>query len=81
VAAACGAALVIADEAFDGAALLDAAGILADPRRRLEMSSASRSMGRPGASDAIAELVLALAEGRSLPSDAEVEAISRGAAA
>jgi len=81
VAAACGAALVIADEAFDGAALLDAVGILADPRRHREMSSASRSMGRPGAGDAIAELVLALADGRPLPSDAEVESISRGVAA
>jgi UDP-N-acetylglucosamine--N-acetylmuramyl-(pentapeptide) pyrophosphoryl-undecaprenol N-acetylglucosamine transferase len=78
---ACGAAIVIADEAFDGAALLAAADILTDPRRHREMSRASGSMGRPGASEAIAELVLALADGRPLPSDAEVEAISRGMAA
>ena len=76
-----GAALVIADEAFDGAALLDAVGILADPRRHLEMSSASRSLARPGAADAVAALVLALADRLPLPSDEEVEAISRGVAA
>ncbi len=76
-----GAALVIADEAFDGTALLDAVGILGNPRRHLEMSSASRSLARPGAADAVAMLVLALADRRPLPSDAEVEAISRGMAA
>ena len=76
-----GAAVVIADEAFDGAALLDAMGILADPRRHLELSSASRSLGRPGAADAVAALVLALAERRPLPTPGEVQALSRGAAA
>jgi UDP-N-acetylglucosamine--N-acetylmuramyl-(pentapeptide) pyrophosphoryl-undecaprenol N-acetylglucosamine transferase len=81
VAAESGAALVIEDEAFDGGALLDAVGILADPQRHLVMSSASRGMGRPGAADAVAELVLALAEGRPIPSDADVEAVSRGTAA
>ena len=76
-----GAALVIADEAFDGTALLDAVGILADPRRHLEMSSASRSLARPGAAVAVATLVLALADRQPVPSDDEVEAISRGVAA
>jgi UDP-N-acetylglucosamine--N-acetylmuramyl-(pentapeptide) pyrophosphoryl-undecaprenol N-acetylglucosamine transferase len=79
--AAAGAAVVVADEAFDGAALLDAIGILADPRRHVEMSSASRSLGRPGAAAAVADLVLALAERRPLPDAAAVEALSRGAAA
>ena len=76
-----GAAVVIADEAFDGVALLDALGILADPRRHLELSAASRAMGRPGAADAVAEIVLALAERRPVPTAEEIEAIAKGAAA
>jgi UDP-N-acetylglucosamine--N-acetylmuramyl-(pentapeptide) pyrophosphoryl-undecaprenol N-acetylglucosamine transferase len=79
--AAAGAAVVIPDSAFDGAALLEAAGILADPRRHLEMSTASRELARPGAAGAVAELVLALAERLPLPSADEIEARSRGAAA
>ena len=78
-AAAGGAALVIRDEDFDGGALLDAVGILADPRRHLEMSAASRALGRPRAADAVAALVLALADRRPLPSPGEIEAIARGA--
>jgi UDP-N-acetylglucosamine:LPS N-acetylglucosamine transferase len=78
--AASGAALVIPDEAFDGAALLAAVATLADPQRHLEMSSASRSMARPGAAEAVARLLLALADRRPLPSIDEVEAISRGGA-
>ena len=81
IAAESGAAVVIPDEAFDGAALLDAVGIVADARRHVEMAIASRAMGRPGAAAAVAELVLALAERRPLPSETEVEALSRGVAA
>ena len=77
-AAGTGAALVIRDEDFDGPALLAAVGILADPRRHLEMAAASRALGRPGAADAVAALVLALADRRPLPADSEIEAIAQG---
>jgi UDP-N-acetylglucosamine--N-acetylmuramyl-(pentapeptide) pyrophosphoryl-undecaprenol N-acetylglucosamine transferase len=73
-----GAGRVIPDEEFDGAALLSATEILADPRRHLEMAVASRGLGRPGAADAVAELVLAVAERRPLPETDEIERISRG---
>jgi hypothetical protein len=72
-----GAGWVIPDEAFDGAALVEAMAILGDPRRHLEMSAASRDLGRPGAADAVAELVLALAERRPLPGPDEIERLSR----
>lgn len=74
-----GAATLIADEAFDGPALAAAAAILDDPERLAEMALASRAMGWPGAADANAELVLALAERRPLPSAVAVAAIARGA--
>ena len=55
-----GAARLVEDEAFDADALVDAA---AHPRRpgraTLAMSAAARALGRPGAADAVAELVLA----------------------
>ena len=57
-----GAARLIEDEAFDGAALLAATAILDDPAAHAAMAAASRSLGRPGAADAVAELVLAAAE-------------------
>jgi UDP-N-acetylglucosamine--N-acetylmuramyl-(pentapeptide) pyrophosphoryl-undecaprenol N-acetylglucosamine transferase len=72
-----GAGRVIPDEAFDGPALLDATAILGDPRRHVEMAAASRGLGRPGAADAVAELVLALAERRPLPGPDEIERLSR----
>jgi UDP-N-acetylglucosamine--N-acetylmuramyl-(pentapeptide) pyrophosphoryl-undecaprenol N-acetylglucosamine transferase len=75
-----GAARLIADEAFDGAALLDAVRILDDDARLELMGAASRAFGRPGAADAVAELVLALAERRALPSPAAVERLAQGAA-
>jgi UDP-N-acetylglucosamine--N-acetylmuramyl-(pentapeptide) pyrophosphoryl-undecaprenol N-acetylglucosamine transferase len=79
--AASGAACFIEDEAFDRAALLDALALLDDPNRLEAMRAASRRQGRPGAADAVAELVLALASRRSLPSAAAVESRSRGVAA
>jgi hypothetical protein len=45
------------------------------------MPTAARGFGRPGAADAIATLVLALAERRPLPDAAAIEAIARGVAA
>jgi UDP-N-acetylglucosamine--N-acetylmuramyl-(pentapeptide) pyrophosphoryl-undecaprenol N-acetylglucosamine transferase len=75
-----GAALLIADEAFDGAALVDAVRLLDDAPRVDAMRAASRRLGRPGAADAVAELVLALAERRALPPAAAVERLAQGAA-
>jgi UDP-N-acetylglucosamine--N-acetylmuramyl-(pentapeptide) pyrophosphoryl-undecaprenol N-acetylglucosamine transferase len=76
-----GAALLIADEAFDGAALLEAVATLSDPRRHAEMGAASRALGRPRAADAVAELVVALAERTKLPPTSAIEALSRGGVA
>jgi hypothetical protein len=45
------------------------------------MAEAARSFGRPGAADAIAELVLALAARRPLPTPGAIDAIARGEAA
>ncbi len=59
------------------ALLLDATAILGEPRRHVEMAAASRGLGRPGAADAVAELVLALAERRPLPEPEKIERLSR----
>ncbi len=75
-----GAALLVEDEAFDGAALLEALGILDDPARAEAMRAASRALGRPGAAAANAALVLALAERAQLPDEAQVERVARGVA-
>jgi UDP-N-acetylglucosamine--N-acetylmuramyl-(pentapeptide) pyrophosphoryl-undecaprenol N-acetylglucosamine transferase len=75
--AAGGAARLIEDEAFDAAALLDAARLLDDPAAHLAMSAAARDAGRPGAADAVAALVVAAAERRAWPAP---EAIARLAA-
>ena len=75
-----GAALYIEDDAFDSAALLDAVALLENPARHAAMAAAARSLARPGAADAVAELVLALAERRPLPTPEQVAAIARGAA-
>jgi hypothetical protein len=42
------------------------------------MAAASRSLGRPAAADAVAELVLAAAERRPLPDAATIDRLSRG---
>jgi undecaprenyldiphospho-muramoylpentapeptide beta-N-acetylglucosaminyltransferase len=76
-----GAARVIDDEAFDAAALLDAATLLDDAAAHLEMSAAARSLARPGAADAVARLVLAAAERGPLPEAEMIERLSRGVAA
>jgi len=75
-----GAAELIADEAFDAAALLRAVAILDDPTRHATMAAAARSLGRPGAAAAVAQLLLALAERRPLPDAASVTRIAQGAA-
>lgn len=73
-----GAARLVADEAFDGAALLEAATILDDPATHAAMAAAARSLGRPAAAHAVAEILLALAEHRPLPDAATVDRIARG---
>jgi UDP-N-acetylglucosamine--N-acetylmuramyl-(pentapeptide) pyrophosphoryl-undecaprenol N-acetylglucosamine transferase len=75
-----GAARLIEDEAFDAEALVTAAGVLDDPGEHVRMSAAARALGRPGAADAVADLVLAVARRRPLPDAATVERRSRGAA-
>jgi len=74
-----GAARLVPDEEFDAAALLDAANLLADREARDAMCAAARGFGRPGAANAVAELVLALAERTKLPSAASIEKLSRAA--
>ncbi len=76
-----GAARLVPDDAFDEAALLEAARLLEDPAAHLRMSAAARDLGRPGAAAAVAEIVLAAAARRPLPSSARIDALSRGAAA
>jgi UDP-N-acetylglucosamine--N-acetylmuramyl-(pentapeptide) pyrophosphoryl-undecaprenol N-acetylglucosamine transferase len=73
-----GAARLVADEAFDAEALVAAADLLADEGTLAAMSLAARTFGRPGAADAVAELVMAAAERRPMPDAARIEAISRG---
>ena len=76
-----GAARLVEDEAFDAAALLGAATILDDPATHAAMAAASRALGRPAAADAVATILVALAERRPLPDAATVERIARGARA
>ena len=72
-----GAAEVIPDEHFDGDALLSCCAILGDPERLARMAAASRGMGRPGAAEATAELLLSLAEHHALPDAGRLERITR----
>jgi len=76
-----GAARLIEDDAFDAAALLDVATLLEDAHAHLAMSAAARALGRPGAADAVARLVLAVAERQPLPDADTIERLSRGLAA
>lgn len=75
-----GAARLIDDAAFDAAALLEAAALLDDPNAHVAMAAAARSLGRPNAADAVAELILAAAARRPLPDPAVIERIGRGTA-
>ena len=74
-----GAARIVADEAFDGQAFVRACAILDDEPGRAAMAAASREAGRPGAADAVAALLVALAGRSALPDRAAVEVIARGA--
>ena len=75
-----GAARIVADEDLDAARLIDAAGLLARPAELERMRDAARGFGRPGAANAVADLVMALAQRRPLPEAATVERLSRAAA-
>ncbi|HET9614776.1 MAG TPA: glycosyltransferase, partial [Candidatus Limnocylindrales bacterium] len=75
-----GAARVIADESFDADALVAATDLLFDDAARSAMAAAARSLGRPGAADAVAALVLAFAERRPRPAPETIEAIARARA-
>lgn len=75
-----GAARIVADEDFDANALIDAAGLLQRPADLAAMKDAARSFGRPGAANAVADLVMALAGHRALPAAESIEKTSRAAA-
>jgi UDP-N-acetylglucosamine:LPS N-acetylglucosamine transferase len=72
--------MLVEDEAFDAGALLAAAAIMDDPAQLASMAGAARSLARPGAARAVAELVMAAAERRPFPDPARVDALARGAA-
>ncbi len=73
-----GAARLVDDEDFDADALLDAAALLDDSTAHLEMAAAARALGRPGAADAVADLVLAAAAREPLPDPSIIERRARG---
>ncbi len=73
-----GAAMLVEDEALDADRLVEVAGLLDDPARHAEMSAAARDLARPDAADAVAELVLAVANRELPPDPAEIEAVARG---
>jgi UDP-N-acetylglucosamine--N-acetylmuramyl-(pentapeptide) pyrophosphoryl-undecaprenol N-acetylglucosamine transferase len=75
-----GAARLIEDALFDSGALLEAAELLEDSARHVAMSAAARDLARPGAADAVAEIVLALAERRPLPTQDDVARMASAAA-
>jgi UDP-N-acetylglucosamine--N-acetylmuramyl-(pentapeptide) pyrophosphoryl-undecaprenol N-acetylglucosamine transferase len=65
----------------DAGAAIDAADLLADDTALRSMADAARRLGRPGAANAVAALVLAAAGRRPFPDPATIERISRGVAA
>lgn len=73
-----GAARAIDDADFDGPALLEAVGILDDPASHARMTAAARSLGRPGAADALAAIVLALGSREALLDASAIDRMSRG---
>ena len=72
-----GAARLVEDEDFDGEALLAAAAIIDRRAEHEAMAAAAGLLARPGAADAVAELVLAAARHLPLPEAATIEAIAR----
>jgi len=76
--AADGAAILVEDADFDADKLVEVAGILADPSAHARMSAAARDAARPRAADAVAALVMAVAQRSPLPTQAALDAIARG---
>ena len=73
-----GAGRLVDDADFGPGTLLEAASLLDDPATHAAMSAAARSLGRPGAADAVADLVVAAARRDPLPDAASIERRSRG---
>jgi UDP-N-acetylglucosamine--N-acetylmuramyl-(pentapeptide) pyrophosphoryl-undecaprenol N-acetylglucosamine transferase len=73
-----GAARLVEDDEFDASTLLEAADLLDDPSTHVRMSAAARELGKPGAADAVAELVIAAAERRAFPEQAAIGRLARG---
>lgn len=65
-----GAAIVVADADFSAERLVSEARALLDDDRRAAMGAAARRLGRPDAALALADELLAMGEGRELPSEA-----------
>jgi UDP-N-acetylglucosamine--N-acetylmuramyl-(pentapeptide) pyrophosphoryl-undecaprenol N-acetylglucosamine transferase len=63
-----GAAVVVPDAELDGERLLAEAQRLHDDATRVTMADAARRLGRPDAAARIADELLAMAQGRPLPS-------------
>jgi UDP-N-acetylglucosamine--N-acetylmuramyl-(pentapeptide) pyrophosphoryl-undecaprenol N-acetylglucosamine transferase len=76
--AAAGAALLVDDADFTADRLVEVAGLLTDPAAHARMSAAARDAARPFAADAVADLVIAVARGTTLPAPAAIEAVARG---
>jgi hypothetical protein len=52
--------------------------LLDEPDGHRDMTAAARSLGRPGAADAVADLVLAVARRETLPDPSTIDRRSRG---
>lgn len=65
-----GAAVVVPDEELTADRLLAETSALLDDDRRRAMAEAARRLGRPLAAEALAAELIAMSEGRPLPSDA-----------
>ena len=71
-----GAARVVADEDLDGDTLREACDLLYD-ERLASMSAAARTLARPGAAAATAALMEGLVAHDAVPSQAEVDQLTR----
>jgi UDP-N-acetylglucosamine--N-acetylmuramyl-(pentapeptide) pyrophosphoryl-undecaprenol N-acetylglucosamine transferase len=74
---AAGGALLVPDEELDADRLVAVTALLDDPPALDTMRAAARSVGRPGAAAATADLLEALATRAPLPERASVESVSR----
>jgi len=72
-----GAAVLVDDEDLDGDTLREACDLLFD-ERQATMSAAALKIARPGAARASADLLLRLGQREPLPTQAELDAVTRG---